>query len=460
MNPKLKTFPPELLAQLQSRVPLLWLNPGLGGALPEGAPTVADVAAAEARMARCAGLMSVLFVELEESAGLIESALVEVNRLQRAMGSDPERDGTWLIKADHALPIAGSIKARGGFPEVLALAESIAVEHGLLSHDGDRRQLASQAARALFARHTVTVGSTGNLGLSIGVMAAALGFKAVVHMSSDAKRWKKDRLRKRGVQVVEHDGDYAAAVAAGRDQAQADPRGHFIDDERSLMLFLGYAAAARHLAAQLAAAGRTVDAEHPLFVYLPCGVGGAPGGITFGLKALFGAHVHCFFAEPVASPCMLVQLASQQGAPLSVYDIGLDNRTEADGLAVGQASHLVSPLMAAQLSGVFTVSDRQLFAQLFQVAQAEGIELEPSAAAGVGGPGWLTGSDRGHDYLRYHGLEHRMGGATHIIWTTGGSLVPPEEHRRFQAHGKQICTQIYKQQQAAPDPMLVGLPRR
>ena len=437
----IKKFSPDLLAQLQSREPLLWLNPNLGSALPEDAPTVAEVAAAETRLACCAGLMSVLFAELEASAGLIESGLVEVARLQRALGSDPLHDGAWFIKADHALPIAGSIKARGGFHEVLVLAESIALEHGVLSPNGDRRQLASEPARALFARHTVTVGSTGNLGLSIGVMAAALGFKAVVHMSTDAKVWKQDRLRKRGVQVVEHDGDYAAAVAAGRAQAQADPCGYFIDDERSLMLFLGYAAAARCLASQLAAAGRTVDARHPLFIYLPCGVGGAPGGITFGLKALFGEHVHCFFAEPVASPCMLVQLASQQSTPLSVYDIGLDNRTEADGLAVAQASHLVSPLMAAQLSGVFTVSDRQLYAQLLQVLEAEGIELEPSAAAGIGGPAWLTGSDAGHVYLRRHGLEHGLAGATHIIWTTGGSLVPPEEHCRFQAHGRQMCDQ-------------------
>lgn len=439
MNSMPKTFPPELLAQLQSRVPLLWLNPGLGSAMPADAPTVADVAAAETRLVRCAGLMSVLFPELEACAGRGESELVEATRLQRAMGSDPDRDGTWFIKADHALPIAGSIKARGGFHEVLALAESIAVGHDVLSPDEDRRQLASEPARALFAQHTVTVGSTGNLGLSIGVMAAALGFKAIVHMSTDAKTWKKDRLRMRGVQVIEHDGDYAAAVAAGRAQALAAPRSHFVDDERSLMLFLGYAAAARYLATQLATAGRAVDASHPLFVYIPCGVGGAPGGITYGLKALFGEHVHCFFAEPVASPCMLVQLASQQSDPISVYDIGLDNRTEADGLAVGQASHLVSPLMAAQLSGVFTVSDQQLYAQLLQVLQAEGIELEPSAAAGVGGPAWLTSSNAGRDYLRRHGLS--LAGATHIIWSTGGSLVPQEEHRRFQDHGRQISGQ-------------------
>lgn len=431
MNSILKNFPPDLLAKLQSRTPMLWLNPGLGNALPKDAPAIADVVEAEARLARCAGLMAVLFPELEASTGQVESELIATPQLQQAMSSDPERKGSWFIKADHALPIAGSIKARGGFHEILALAESIAIEHGVLLPDGDRLQLASEAARTLFARHTVTVGSTGNLGLSIGVMAAALGFKAVVHMSTDAKAWKKDRLRLRGVQVVEHDGDYAAAVAAGRVQAQADPYGYFVDDEHSLMLFLGYAAAARHFAAQLATAGRIVDANHPLFVYLPCGVGGAPGGITFGLKALFGEHIHCFFAEPVASPCMLVQLASQQSTPLSVYDIGLDNITEADGLAVGQASPLVSPLMGAQLSGVFTVSDRQLYTQFLQVLRTEDIALEPSAAAGVSGPDWLTSSDSGRSYLHQHGLEHHLNNATHVIWTTGGSLVPPEEHRRF-----------------------------
>ncbi|MFM0637390.1 D-serine ammonia-lyase [Paraburkholderia metrosideri] len=424
----------DLLSELRSRKPLLWLNPNVGRPLPANAPTADQITEAGNRLARCEPLMAQLFPELRATAGKVESPLVRADPLQAALTDPGKPQGAWFIKRDDALPVAGSIKARGGFHEVLALAESIAIEHGLADATSDRRLLASPPARALFAQHTVTVGSTGNLGLSIGVMAAALGFEAVVHMSTDAKLWKKERLRQRGVRVVEHEGDYAQAVAGGRAQALEMPSCHFVDDEGSLMLFLGYAAAGRHLARQLAEAGRIVDAEHPLFVYIPCGVGGAPGGITYGLTALFGPHVHCFFAEPVASPCMLVQLAAGCDEPVSVYDIGLDNRTDADGLAVGQASYLVSPLMAAQLAGVFTVSDDELYTQLHVVKRTMEIELEPSAVAGLGGPAWLSESAAGRDYLRARNLD--LSAATHVIWTTGGSLVPPEEHRRFQTRAK------------------------
>jgi D-serine dehydratase len=432
----------RLLEALQTKTPLLWLNPSLGQPLPDDAPSTTQISEAQARLAQFEPLLAARFDELRSTHGVIESPLMPADALKAHWADTSskvisEPSGCWFIKRDDALPVAGSIKARGGFHEVLAVSEQIAIENGIIRPGESTLALLTDEARAVFARHTVAVGSTGNLGLSIGVMAAALGFHAVVHMSRDAKDWKKARLRSRGVEVVEHEGDYALAVAAGREQALATPGSHFVDDEHSSLLFLGYAAAARGLAQQLADAGRPVNSAHPLFVYLPCGVGGAPGGITYGLKALFGEHVHCFFAEPTASPCMLVQLAAETSEPLSVYAIGLDNRTEADGLAVAEASALVAPLMRSLLAGVFTVADAQLFADLLAIHNELGIALEPSAVAAARGPQWLMQTPQGQAYRERHAPEGTD--PTHVIWATGGSLVPEIEHERYRALARQVA---------------------
>lgn len=430
--------------ELRAGTPCLWTNPLLADVPPARVSagdriiSLADVHAARARFDRFAPLLARLFPETAPSGGTIESPLLAAPTLQQMLGLDARHGRLW-IKGDHALPIAGSIKARGGIHEVLEFAEKVALEAGLIQQGDDYARLAEADARDRFSRYQVAVGSTGNLGLSIGVMASALGFRAAVHMSADAKAWKKARLRARGVEVVEHAGDYAQAVAAGRQQAASDPYCHFVDDERSLSLMLGYSAAALHLDTQLAAQGLRPDAHRPLFVYLPCGVGGAPAGIAFGLKQLYGEHVHCFFAEPTASPCFLVQMLGAelggQGGNPSVYDYGLDNRTEADGLAVPRASELAAGAMRELLSGVYTVADDTLFRHLFQAQAAEGIQVEPSAAAGFSGPAMLTQSEAGRDYLERRGLTQHMPQAIHLAWTTGGLFVPDTEYRNFLDRG-------------------------
>ncbi len=412
----------RILTKLRAATPQLWINPQRDPAIPMGLSDSAfqpqGMQVAQERFARFAPLLANLFPELAAMDGRIESALQPVPAMQKALGLSVAQGQLW-VKADHSLPVAGSIKARGGFHEVLEVAERLAVEHGLLRPDADYRALAQPAARALFARHQIAVGSTGNLGMAIGVLAAALGFRAVVHMSTEAKEWKKQRLRLRGVEVVEHTGDYEQAVAGGRSLAQTDPLCHFVDDERSLSLFMGYSAAALHLQVQLRAQGVQVDAQHPLIVYLPCGVGGAPAGIAWGLHQLFGAHVHCFFAEPVQSPCFLVHMLATDGSSPSVYDFGLSNQTEADGLAVPRASLLAASVMSKLLDGVFTVEDQTLFDHLAQLMATEGMRIEPSAAAGFSGPGQLGSS------------APACPGANHVVWTTGGLLVPDAQYQTF-----------------------------
>src|SRR5690606_14339486 len=140
------------------------------------------------------------------------------------------------------------IKARGGVYEVFSFAEALAIREGLLQDGQDIRRLADPEAKAFFSRHTIAVGSTGNLGLSVGIAARALGFGATVHMSSDAKAWKVERLTRLGVEVVRHEADYTTAVENARLAAESDPTIYFVDDEQSRQLFLGYSAAAQELA--------------------------------------------------------------------------------------------------------------------------------------------------------------------------------------------------------------------
>ena len=403
-----------IVARLRDRLPAVWLRPRALAhtqARTNQTPiTPGEIRDAEQRLDRFRPVLAALFPAASWD-GRIRSALLDYPR-------QPDLPAL-LVKADHDLPMTGSVKARGGVYELLCRVEAVALVEGLVKRGEPLTPLLTPAAKTLFAKHRIVVASTGNLGFSIGLVARAFGLEAEVHMSHDAKTWKKERLRRTGANVIEHPVDYTETVARARASASA-AGSYFIDDESSRLLFVGYTTAAAELAEQLSERGVKIGTDTPLVVYLPCGVGGAPGGITAGLKTIYGDDVRCVFVEPVASACVLAALAVGNGSPVSVYDIGLDNDTIADGLAVPVASKLVMSSVGASIDAAVAVTDAAMLDWVRRAWNESRLRLEPSAASGFAAvPLFLEAARNTGAAL--------PPGAIHVVWTTGGSQLPADQ---------------------------------
>src|SRR5690606_24432427 len=166
---------------------------------------------AEQLWQRFAPYLSAEFQDTSAAGGIVESPLREIPSMKERLSVHYDGDigGKLFLKCDNELPIAGSIKARGGVYEVLHHAEKLAMDAGLLNVDESYGQFSSERFKQFFSQYSIGVGSTGNLGLSIGIISAKLGFQVSVYMSSDAKQWKKDLLREKGATVVEFEGDFS-----------------------------------------------------------------------------------------------------------------------------------------------------------------------------------------------------------------------------------------------------------
>ncbi len=418
---------------------MCWINPymlpfAFTDALCQLIVSDEDISDAEKRLVRFAPFIQKYFPETRQDNGLIESPLREIPSMQEALKNTCYCDisGRLFLKMDSHLAIAGSVKARGGIYEVLKHAEDLCLAAGMLNITDNYERFADSDIREFLSHHTIQVGSTGNLGMSIGIMSAALGFKVKIHMSADAKQWKKDLLRSKGVEVLEYSEDYSRAVAEGRKISESDKTSYFIDDEKSIDLFIGYATAAKRLQKQLQEQNIPVDKEHPLIIYIPAGVGGAPGGITYGLKRIFKDHVHCFFVETTTCPSVLIGMDTQTFEKANVRDYGISGKTEADGLACASPSGFVTRIMTNQVSGEFTVDDSKLYDYLRLLYNSEGIQIEPSSCAAFAGPCGFSKYPNIVEYCKQHNLyADVLKNATQIVWATGGRMIPQEIYNAY-----------------------------
>lgn len=409
----------ELITKLKSDEEFLWINPNFYKRAIYGEVSIEEINEANNLLLKFAPFLKSVFKELESTDGIIESPLMNLNKFGIK---------NLYLKEDNLLPIAGSVKARGGIFEILKYAETLAANANLIDVEKDYSQFDSDVFRKFFSEYKIQVGSTGNLGISIGLISAKLGFNAIVHMSKDAKNWKKKLLRENGVNVTQYDSNYSEAVKNGRMLSDEDEKSYFVDDEKSINLFLGYSTAALRLKEQLKEKHISVDDKHPLFVYIPCGVGGAPSGILHGLKTVFGENVYVFFVEPVRSASVLLGMSTGLNSKISVHDIGMDGKTEADGLAVGRASELCCKSSQNTLSGIFTINENSIFELMKELYKKESVFVEPSAASSMIFTKFLDDDE----FIKFINKEEiSPENITHIAWSTGGMLVPESEREKL-----------------------------
>ena len=387
-----------------------------------------DIKAAKTEWALLAPVIAEIFSEVKHTGGVIDSPLYPAENLYNEL--DDELADRVFLKGDHQLPIAGSIKARGGIYAVFQHAIALAEDNGF-SLKGNYNWLLSDEAQELFEDYYLEVGSTGNLALSIGISGSALGFKVRVHMSDDAKEWKKKLLRSKGVEVIEYEGDYEKAIATGREESEKNPKSIFIDDENSRLLFLGYSTAAFYLEKQLEGLNLLEENIPPIFVYLPCGVGGAPGGIAYGMKYIFGDKVYPLVVEPetaIAVSKALIdddrELIFSSNSNEFNFTKG-DGRTVADGLAVRNPSPLVMESTGNLFAGGYILDDSEILNSMALLYDLENLKVEPSAASGLKGPKSVN------KLLKANGYENIAAEAIHIVWLTGGSMLPENDWQNY-----------------------------
>jgi D-serine dehydratase len=92
-------------------------------------------------------------------------------------------------------------------------------------------------------------------------------------------------------------------------------------------------------------------------------------------------------------------------------------------LEVGLVSRLVEPLLDA----CATVNDDELCTQVAALHHHHGLRLEPSATAGAGSLRQLLVSEDGRVLRETLRRTCAIDEAVHILWATGGSLIPDDE---------------------------------
>jgi len=127
---------------------------------------------------------------------------------------------------------------------------------------------------------------------------------------------------------------------------------------------------------------------------------------------------------------MFLGVRTGRHSGISVQDIGLSGATAADGLAVARPSRFIGPTIGPLISGFAAVPDEVIRAGVGVLHETDGIDVEPSATAGLTIP-WRMGE-----------AAARSSTGVHLVWLTGGAMVPGDERVAYVDDGLGLVERI------------------
>lgn len=242
-----------------------------------------------------------------------------------------------LLKAEH-LQRSGSFKARG----------------------------AANAVIATGARRVVT-GSSGNHGLAVAALGAALGVHVTVVMAEGASQAKAAAIRRLGADVIPVTGGNADRERHARDYAQRTDATLIPSADDALVV-----AGQGTVGLEVFADAPDIDA-----IYVPTGGGGLLAGVCLA-AGLLDRRVRIIGVEPKKGRRYAKSLAVGRPVELSPPD------TVADGLRCQRPGEVPFPIVRDRVDQLIGVSDTAITLAM-GVLNRCGIAAEPSGSVALAG---------------------------------------------------------------------------
>lgn len=225
------------------------------------------------------------------------------------------------------------------------------------------------AANAMLTRYAdeVVAGSSGNHGIAVAMLGAALGIRVTIVMAAGASDGKARTIRSLGASVVQVTGGVAERDRRAADIAAATGA-LFVPSSDDELVVAGAGTVGLEVLEQVP--GLTT-------IFVPTGGGGLLAGVCLAASAL-SRRVRVVGVEPMSARRYAVSVA--RGAPTELPP----SMTIADGLRGQRPGAVPWPIIRHRVDDLIGVTDEAITHALGVLRRA-GVSAEPSGAVALAG---------------------------------------------------------------------------